>query len=148
MELATMSFGQRFRVTPIQLVTAISSIANGGTLVKPRIVKQVENTDTGAITTVDPVNVREVISKETSDKLINMLESVVTEGTGRYGSVKGYTVAGKTGTSEPDYNNPESGYVASYVAISPTENPEVVILVTLYNPPKSGAHKVAKLLVQ
>lgn len=141
MELATMSFGQRFRVTPIQLVTAISSIANGGTLVKPRIVKQVENTDTGAITTVDPVNVREVISKETSDKLINMLESVVTEGTGRYGSVKGYTVAGKTGTSEPDYNNPESGYVASYVAISPTENPEVVILVTLYNPPKSGAHQ-------
>lgn len=141
MELATMSFGQRFRVTPIQLITAVSSVANNGTLVKPRIVKQIENTDTGAITTIDPVNVREVISKETSDKLIDMLESVVTEGTGRYGAVKGYSVAGKTGTSEPDYNNPESGYVASYVAISPTENPEVVVLVTLYNPPKSGSHQ-------
>lgn len=141
MELATMSFGQRFRVTPIQLITAVSSVANNGTLVKPRIVKQIENTDTGAITTIDPVNVREVISKETSDKLIDMLESVVTEGTGRYGAVKGYSVAGKTGTSEPDYNNPESGYVASYVAISPTENPEVVVLVTLYNPPKSGQHQ-------
>lgn len=141
MELATMSFGQRFRVTPIQLITAISSIANNGTLVKPRIVKQIENTDTGAITTVEPVNVREVISKETSNKLMNILESVVTDGTGRYGAVKGYSVAGKTGTSEPDYSNPESGYVASYVGISPVENPEVVILVTLYHPPKSGSHQ-------
>ncbi len=140
-ELATMSFGQRFRVTPIQLITAISSVVNNGTLVKPRIVKQIENTDTGAITTFDSVNVREVISKETSAKLIDMLESVVTDGTGRYGAVKGYSVAGKTGTSEPDYNNPDSGYVASYVAISPTENPEVVILVTLYHPPKSGSHQ-------
>lgn len=140
-ELATMSFGQRFRVTPIQLITAISSVANNGTLVKPRIVKQIENTDTGTITTIEPSNVREVISKETSEKLMDMLESVVTEGTGRYGQVRGYSVAGKTGTSEPDYTNPESGYVASYVAISPTENPEVVILVTLYSPPKSGSHQ-------
>ena len=136
-----MEFGQRFRVTPIQLITAISSIANDGILVKPRIVKQVENTDTGAITTIDPVNVREVISKETSEKLIDMLESVVTDGTGRYGQVQGYSVAGKTGTSEPDASNPEYGYVASYIAISPTQNPEVVILVTLYHPPKSGSHQ-------
>lgn len=141
MELATMSFGQRFKVTPIQLITAISSVANNGTLVKPRIVKQIENTETGAITTIEPTNVREVISKETSEKLIDMLESVVTEGTGRYGQVQGYSVAGKTGTSEPDYNDPNSGYVASYVAISPTQNPEVVVLVTLYSPPKSGSHQ-------
>lgn len=140
-ELATMSFGQRFRVTPIQLITAVSSIANDGVLVKPRIIKQIENTDTGAITTIDPVSVREVISKETSEKLIDMLESVVTDGTGRYGQVQGYSVAGKTGTSEPDASNPEYGYVASYIAISPTQNPEVVILVALYNPPKSGNHQ-------
>ena len=139
-ELATMSFGQRFKITPIQLVSAISSIANDGVLVKPRIVKQIENTDTGAITTIEPTTIREVVSKETSQKVIDMLESVVTDGTGRYGQVQGYSVAGKTGTSEPDPNNPENGYVASFVAISPTENPEVVILVALYNP-KGESHQ-------
>ncbi|NLC87977.1 MAG: PASTA domain-containing protein [Clostridiaceae bacterium] len=132
-ELATMSFGQRFRVTPIQLITAVSSVANDGVLVQPRLVKQIENPDTGATVSIDSKNVRQVISKETSNKLMDMLESVVTSGTGRYAQVKGYSIAGKTGTSEPDANE-NSIYVASFVGIAPVENPEIVVLVTLYDP--------------
>ena len=140
-ELATMSFGQRFRITPIQLITSVSAIANDGVLVEPRIVKQIENPDTHSVTTIQSTNVRQVISKETSLKLLDMLESVVSEGTGKYGQVKGYSVAGKTGTSEPDKSNKDSMYVASFIGISPTENPEVVVLVTLYDPKGSSGHQ-------
>lgn len=139
-ELATMSFGQRFTITPIQLITAVSAIANDGVLMQPRLVKQIENTDTHTTTTVDTTSVRQVLSKDTCDKVMDMLASVVNDGTGRYGQVKGYSVAGKTGTSEPNPAHPEEGYVASYIAISPTENPEVVVLVTLYNP-KGDSHQ-------
>ncbi len=140
-EVATMSFGQRFTVTPIQLITAVSAIANDGVLMKPRIVKQIENSDTNAITTIEPVAVRQVISKDTANKVINMMESVVENGTGRYGQVVGYSVAGKTGTSEPDETNPNSGYVASFVGIAPSQDPEVVVLLALYKPPRSGPHQ-------
>lgn len=140
-ELATMSFGQRFRVTPIQLITAISSVANDGILVQPRIVKQIENPDTNSIITIDPTNVRQVISKETAKQVMTMLESVVTDGTGKYGQVKGYSVAGKTGTSEPDLTNKNAMYVASFVGISPVENPEAVVLVTLYDPQGTAGHQ-------
>ena len=133
-ELATMSFGQRFNITPLQLITAVSAIANDGVLMQPRIVKEITNTDTGAVTTIEPVAVRQVISKETSLKMLNMMESVVNEGTGRYGAVSGYSVGGKTGTSEPNPDKPEEGYTASYIAVSPTTNPEVIVLVVLYNP--------------
>ena len=133
-ELATMSFGQRFRVTPLQMITAISAVANDGVLMKPRIAKEIKNTDTGAITTIEPEEVRQVISKETSETLLDMLESVVESGTGKYAQVKGYSVAGKTGTSEPDYSDENSYYVASFAGISPVESPEVVVLVTLYGP--------------
>ncbi len=139
-ELATMSFGQRFRITPIQLVTAISSVANNGILMQPRIVKQIENTDTGAITTIDPVEVRQVLSKETCDKMLDMLTSVVSDGGGYLGAVKGYSIAGKTGTSEPDKENNDAMYVASFVGIAPSENPEIVLLVALYAPQGSNGH--------
>lgn len=140
-ELATMSFGQRFRITPIQLITAISSIANDGVLVQPRIVKEVQNPDTGAVATVDSTQVRQVISKDTANKLMSMLESVVTDGTGGNGRVKGYSVAGKTGTSEPDTTNKDGMYVASFVGISPVQNSEVVALVTLYDPHGKEGHQ-------
>ena len=103
-ELATMSFGQRFKITPIQLITAISSVANGGVLVQPRLVKEVKNTDNGSVTTIPSTNVRQVISKETADKMMDMLESVVTNGTGHYAQIKGYSIAGKTGTTN-DYRD-------------------------------------------
>lgn len=138
-ELATMSFGQRFTITPLQLVTAISAIANDGVLMQPRLVREIENTDTGAITTIEPTAVRQVISKETSLELLDLMESVVTEGTAQYGAVRGYSVGGKTGTSEPNPDKPEEGFTVSFVAVSPTVNPEVVILVTLYKPTAGSA---------
>ncbi len=140
-ELATMSFGQRFRITPIQLVTAVSSIANDGVLMQPRIVKQIENTDTGAITTIDPVSVRQVLSSNTCDEILDMLKSVVSDGTGYLGAVKGYTIAGKTGTSEPDKTQSDPMYVASFIGIAPADNPELVILVALYGPEGANGHQ-------
>lgn len=138
-ELATMSFGQRFRITPLQMITAVSAVANDGVLMQPRIVKEIKNTDTGAITTIEPKVVRQVVSKETSQSLLSMLETVVDEGTGKYAEVRGYTVAGKTGTSEPDVNDKEQNYVASFAGISPVESPEVIVLVALYGP-KGDSH--------
>ncbi len=97
-ELATLSFGQRFTITPLQLITAISSIANDGVLMQPRIVKQIINSDTNTTTNITPTSVRRVLSTETCDKLKSLLESVVTNGTGRYAAVEGYSIGGKTGT--------------------------------------------------
>lgn len=145
-ELATMAFGQRIKITPIQLVTAVSAIANDGILMQPRIVKEIVNTDTNAVTTTNPVQVRQVISSETASKMLDMMESVVTDGTGSPGAVKGYSVGGKTGTSEPPVEDKykeedeKSGYVASFVAVSPAENPEIVVLVAIYNPQVKNFH--------
>ena len=138
--LATMSFGQRFTITPIQLVTAISSIANEGVLMQPRIVKEIKNPNTGATTTLEPTAVRQVVSKETSAELMEMLEYVVTDGTGKYAKISGYSVGGKTGTSEPLSGNEDEGYVASFIAMSPTVNTQVVVLVTIYDP-KGFSHQ-------
>ena len=137
-ELATMSFGQRLNVTPLQMATAISCVANDGKLMKPRIVKQLTNVDTGATSEVPITEVRQVISKTTAEQVKSMMESVVTSGTGRHAAVSGYSIGGKTGTSEPVYTRTEEGYVASYVAISPIEDTQVVLLLTLYDPPKSN----------
>jgi len=136
-DLASMSFGQGLSVTPLQLITAVSSVVNDGILMKPRIVKQITNTETGAVTNIEPVEVRQVISKETSEKMRDLLESVVTDGTGWRGSVTGYSIGGKTGTSE-SLGNKDNGYVASYLGVAPAPKPEVAILVTLYKPQGSS----------
>lgn len=138
--LATMSFGQRFTITPIQLITAISSIANEGVLMQPRIVKEIKNTDTGAITTIEPNAVRQVVSTDTAETLMEMLEYVVTDGTGKYAKISGYSIGGKTGTSEPLSGSEDEGYVASFIAMSPTVNTQVVVLVTIYDP-KGDSHQ-------
>lgn len=138
-ELATMSFGQRFEITPIQLITAISSIANGGTLMTPQIVSKTVNKSTNDVTNINATPVRQVISKETANSVIKMMESVVTDGTGKLGAVKGYTLAGKTGTSEAKTGS-KNGNTLSYVTIAPSENPQLVLLVILYNTPSSGTH--------
>lgn len=131
-ELATASFGQRtLNISPLQLITAVSAICNDGILVKPKIVKQIENTDTGSIEIVETENIRQVISKTTADKIKNMMQSVVTDGTGKHAAVEGYSIGGKSGTSEPTENS-NSGYVASFIGISPIENTQVVVLVALY----------------
>ena len=111
-ELATISFGQRFEITPIQLVTAISSIANGGNLLAPRIVKAKINSETGEKTEFPVQNRGEVISRETSEKVLSMMESVVSEGTGKNARVEGFRIGGKTGTSEDGVNTGK--YVTSF----------------------------------
>ena len=132
-ELAVMSFGQRFTITPIQMITAVSAIANDGVLLQPQIVDKITNTDTGEVTTFDTKVVRQVLSKETADKVASMMESVVYDGTGGGVKVEGYTIGGKTGTSEPIWGS-NNGYIASFVAMSPVENTKIVLLVILNNP--------------
>lgn len=140
-ELATMSFGQRFTITPLQLITAVSALANEGILVKPQIVKQTIDSSTGAITSIEPEEKRQVISKETAETMMDLMEYVVEDGTGKYAKVSGYSVGGKSGTSEPLYENVEEGYVASFVGVAPVHNPEVVILVAIYDPKGSAGHQ-------
>ena len=139
-ELATMSFGQRFTITPLQMCNAICAIANNGTLLQPRLVKSMTNTDTGEVMNIETTEVRQVISAETSSKIKSMMKSVVTDGTGKNAQVEGYSVGGKSGTSEPTASNLSDGYVASFAAISPVENTQVVILLTLYAP-KGDSHQ-------
>ena len=139
-ELATMSFGQRITITPLQLISSVCTIANDGIYVKPRIVKQIENPDEKSIQTVEVEEIRKVISSETSQELKDMMLSVVTEGTGGHAKVEGYSIGGKSGTSEPTESKEAEGYVASFVAISPIENTQVVVLVILYDP-KGVSHQ-------
>ena len=139
-DLAVMSFGQRITITPLQLISAVSAVANDGVLMQPRIVKQIVNSDTNVTTNLDPVAVRQVFSQETSATMRDMLRSVVTDGTGKYAAVEGYSIGGKTGTSEPTESNKDFGYTASYVAIAPVQNTQIVVLVTLYDP-QAGSHE-------
>ena len=137
-ELGTASFGQRFTITPLQMITAASAIANDGVLVQPQIVSSITNTDTGEVTTFETQEVRQVISKETADTVASMMESVVTKGTGHrvvsgISGMEQYSVGGKTGTSEP-INGTSDGYVASFLAMSPVENTKIVLLVILQSP--------------
>lgn len=137
-ELGTIAFGQRFEVTPIQMATMVSTIANGGKYVYPRIAKEIKVAETGEIKKIEPKFGEQVISKETSEKVLSMMQSVVAEGTGKNAQVLGYSVGGKTGTSEDGVNTGK--YVASFVGVAPIENPSIVILVTLYNPTGEGGH--------
>lgn len=133
-QLATMSFGQRFTITPLQMISSISALVNDGILMQPRIVKSITNTDSGESTLLPTTAVRQVVSKDTSEKIKSMMQSEVEVGTGKRGLVAGYTVGGKTGTSEPSQSNTEEGYVASFVGIGPVENTKIVVLTCLYDP--------------
>ena len=138
-ELATISFGQRFEITPLQLVTAVSSIANGGNLVQPRVVKSIIDSETGEKADIETKVKSQTISKETSEKVLSMMESVVSEGTGKNAKVAGYRIGGKTGTSEDGVNT--NKYVTSFLGVAPIEDPQVVLLITLYNPTGEGGHQ-------
>ena len=120
------------------MATAVSTIANGGTYIKPRIVKKVIDSQTGEIKEIEPEKREQIISKETSQKVLSMMESVVSEGTGKNAQVKGYSIGGKTGTSEDGVNT--NKYVASSVGVTPISNPQLVVLVVLYNPTGEGGH--------
>ena len=138
-ELATISFGQRFEITPLQMITAVSSIANKGVYIKPRIVKSIQNSITGEITETPIETGEEIISKENAEKVLSMMNSVVSEGTGKNARVEGYQVGGKTGTSEDGVNTGK--YVTSFCGVAETDNPSIVLLITLYNPTGEGGHQ-------
>ena len=138
-ELATISFGQRFEVTPLQMITMVSTIANKGEYIYPRLVKEIINQDTGEKTEIEIKKGEKVISEETSKKILDMMNSVVSEGTGKNAKVEGYEIGGKTGTSEDGVNT--NKYVTSFIGVASTDDPEVAILITLYNPTGEGGHQ-------
>ncbi len=138
-ELATISFGQRFEITPIQLVTAVSSMVNGGNLVEPRVVKQIIDSQTNEIVDIPVESTKVNISDTTSQSILSMLHSVVSEGTAKNAQVLGYEIGGKTGTSEDGVNT--NKYVTSFIGVASIQNPEIVLLITLYNPTGEGGHQ-------
>ena len=138
-ELATIAFGQRFEITPIQMITGVATIANGGTHVKPRIVKAKIDSKTGERVDIPVETEENVISKKTADEVLSMMNTVVEVGTGKNAQVKGYSIGGKTGTSEDGVNT--NKYVTSFVGVAPIEDPQIVLLVTLYNPTGEGGHQ-------
>lgn len=132
-ELATYSFGQGFTVTPIQMITAVNAIANDGMMIKPHIVKRFVDSEGNVVKEFGKENIRQIVSQSTSKQLREVLESVVSEGSGSGAYIRGYRVGGKTGTSEkiPRGN---SKYVASFIGIAPSDEPEIICLVLLDEP--------------
>lgn len=135
-DISTISIGQSISVTPIQLVTAVSAVVNGGILYKPQLVKEIRDQEDNLIQSFNPQEVRRVISQETSDTMREILESVVSIGTGKQGNIAGYRVGGKTGTAQkPGSGGYQEGkYVASFCGIAPMDDPQVVCLVIIDEP--------------
>ena len=136
-ELATTAFGQGVSVTPIQQVTAVSAAINGGTLYKPYIVKSINEPETNTVVKENkPEIVRNVISKETSEKVRYALESVVANGSGRTSYIDGYRVGGKTGTAQKVENGRymNNNYILSFIGFLPADNPKVVVYIAIDNP--------------
>ena len=141
-ELATSSFGQTFKITPLQLVRAISSVVNGGQLMEPYIVSEILDADGNTVMKAEPTVVRRTISKETSDTMRTLIESVVTEGTAKNAKVAGFSIGGKTGTSEKIDVFDENGQrvqdkIVSFVGIAPMDDPEYIILAALDTPSRT-----------
>ena len=132
-ELATISFGQSFQITPIQLATTVSSIINGGNRVTPHIGMQVENGDKKVIKTFDFPVQEGICREETSEKMRFLLEKVVSEGGGNKAYIEGYEIGGKTATSQ---TLPRSAhkYISSFLGFAPADDPKVLVLVIIRNP--------------
>jgi cell division protein FtsI (penicillin-binding protein 3) len=135
--LASMSFGQEIGVTALQMTTAAAVVASGGYLMKPYIVKQVEDGDGHVLRAGKPLALRRVLQPDTVDTLTDLLKGVVQNGTGRHAALSGYVVAGKTGTAQKVEANGRysmEDHVASFVGFVPASRPAIVILVSLDSP--------------
>ena len=137
--LTSGSFGQTFKLTPLQLVRAISAVVNGGTLMEPYLVSQVLDKDGNIVLEQTPTVTRRVISAETSETMCRLMESVVTEGTAKNASVAGFSIGGKTGTSEKIDVFDENGNrvldkIVSFVGVAPMNDPQYIVLVALDTP--------------
>lgn len=137
-DVATMSIGQSIAVTPLQLVTAMSAIANDGVLLKPNIVKQIANGDGSIYRESNRTEIRRVIESATDKTLVGLLEEVVATGGGSKAGVQGYRIAGKTGTAqkirEDGVGYLEDRYIASFCGFAPVENPQITLLVMIDDP--------------
>lgn len=137
--LTSGSFGQTFKITPLQLVRAIASVVNGGNLLEPYIVSEVVDAEGNTVLRQEPTVVRQTIGKETSDTMRELIRSVVTEGTAKNAAVAGFSIGGKTGTSEKIDVFDENGQrvqdkIVSFVGIAPMEDPEYIVLCALDTP--------------
>ncbi len=132
-ELATMSFGQSFQITPLQLMRAVSAVINGGTLVTPHFGVYITDENNNIIDRLEYETVEGVVSEETSETMKYLLEAVVSEGTGKNAYVEGYSIGGKTATSEklPRSSNK---YISSFIGFAPADNPQVLTLVLIDEP--------------
>ena len=142
MDLAVASFGQNFSVTPIQMITGVSAVANGGKLLQPYVVKQILDKDLNVIKTTETIEQRDVVSKATTDKLCQVLEENAMTGAATNGYVQGYRIAGKTGTSEKKYDSngdKTDDYIASFCGFAPANNPQVALLV-FFDTPTDGVY--------
>ena len=140
--LTSGSFGQTFKITPLQLVRAIASVVNGGNLMEPYIVSEILDADGNTVLKAEPTVVRRTVSPETSDTMRGLIQSVVEEGTAKNAQVAGFSIGGKTGTSEKIDVFDEQGQrvldkIVSFVGIAPMENPEYIVLVALDTPSRT-----------
>ena len=132
-DLAVASFGQRFQVTPLQLITAASAVVNGGHLMQPYVVSQITDADGNVLQHTEPTEVRQVISEQTSERCRAILEKVVDGGTGKNAAVEGYRIGGKTGSSQTLKGQDHT--IVSFLGFAPADDPQVVILLA-YDSPK------------
>lgn len=141
-DLAVASFGQRFKVTPIQMISMVCAIVDDGKLKTPHVVKEILNPDGSVRETIGTTVVRQVISAETSAFMRDAMEAVVADGTGANGYVAGYRIGGKTATSEIESQpgDTEPRYTASFVGVAPMDDPQIAVLVTVNDLPKSAVH--------
>ncbi|MBQ9280152.1 MAG: PASTA domain-containing protein [Clostridia bacterium] len=138
--IASASFGQGFTLTQLNMLNVISVFGNGGTLMQPRIVARITDKEGNIVQENEPTMVKQVFSKSTADAVLDMMTSVVSDGTGRNGQVKGYYVAGKTSTAEQG-RGANKTYSASFVALAPASDPQVAIILTIANPKGSLGHQ-------
>lgn len=132
-ELATISFGQSFQITPIQLATTVSSIVNGGTRVTPHFGMSVTDSVTGEVTEFEYEMLDDIVSEETSEIMRYLLEQVVSDGSGNKAFVEGFEIGGKTATSQT-LPRSENKYISSFLGFAPADNPEILVLVIIRNP--------------
>ena len=132
-ELATIAFGQSFQISPIQLVTTVSSLINGGTRVTPHFGVSVTDSATGEEQYLEYDYLTEICTEETSETMRYLLEKVVSEGSGNKAAVEGFEIGGKTATSQT-LPRSENKYISSFLGFAPADNPQVLVLVIIHNP--------------
>lgn len=132
-ELATISFGQSFQITPVQLVTTVSSLINGGIRVTPHFGVEIRDENKKVVKTFEYDTYTDICSEETSATMRQLLEKVVSEGTGKNAKVEGFEIGGKTATSQT-LPRSEKRYISSFLGFAPAEDPQVLVLVIINNP--------------